>query len=44
MLVKVTDALEAAIGRALPTRSAHLAAQLTEVVDARAAIAKATGL
>ena len=37
------DALEASIARSLPPKQAHLAAQSPDVVDARAAIAKAEG-
>lgn len=37
------DELEKAVARSLPLSKAHLAAQAPVVVDARAAIAKATG-
>ncbi len=42
-LIEVTDELEASVARSLPQKATHLASQLPAVVEARTAIAKATG-
>lgn len=42
-LTAAADQMQAQLERALPPKLAHLAAQSPHVLDARAAIAKATG-